>query len=143
MNGQGRLAQRLEGNANASLFFAVTDLEYPPADQRRFGSTRELKREATKLSYRAHGTATWVPLFPVYQGSDPGSVDTLHRFPAGDMYRAELYAVTRAGTDAIDLRIEIEDLAGNRTTWTQSPAILITGNTTPPPLPGRRRAAPH
>jgi subtilisin family serine protease len=143
MNGQGRIAERLDRTSNASLFFAAADLEYPPAEQRRFGSTRELKREVTKAFYRPHGTPNWLPLIPVHQGSDLGSVDALHRFPAGEMYRADLSSVTRSGAVAVDLRIEIEDLAGNRTTWTQSPAIFLSGEGGPPPPPTKRRSAGH
>ena len=144
LNAQGRLAARLERNGNASLFFAAGDYHYPPADQRNLmGSTRDLKREATRVSFRAHGTANWTPLTPVHQGSDLGSVADLRRFPAGELYRADLSAVTRAGAEAVDLRIELEDAAGNRTTWTQSPAILVAGNGTPPPLRPKRRAARH
>jgi subtilisin family serine protease len=141
MNGQGRLAERLARNGNASLFFAAGDFDYPPANQRNLGSTRELKREATKAFYRAHGTAAWIPLTPVHQGSDLGSVLALRRFPAGEMYRADLSAATRAGADAVDLRIDVEDVAGNRTTWTQSPAMLVFDDGTPPPV--RRRSVRH
>jgi hypothetical protein len=140
LNAQGRLAEKLEPNSNASLFFAAGDYEYPALGERRFGSTRDLKRDATKVFYRAHGTANWISLTPVHQGSDLGSIDALRRFPAGEIYRADLGAVTRAGASAIDLRIEIEDVAGNQTTWTQSPAILVSGNDG---TPSKRRAARH
>ncbi|PYQ30050.1 MAG: hypothetical protein DMF56_10010 [Acidobacteria bacterium] len=145
LNAQGRLAEKLEKNSNASLFFAAGDYFYPPADQRsKLGSTRELKREATKVFYRAHGSATWTPLTAVHQGSDLGDVAQLRRFPAGEMYRTDLAAVTRAGADSVDLRIEIEDIAGNRTTWTQSPAIILSGDAgQPPPPTGKRRSARH
>jgi hypothetical protein len=142
MNAQGRLAQRLDRNGNASLFFAAGDYHYPPADQKALGSTRDLKREATRVSFRAHGTANWIPLTPVHLGSDLGVVLDLRRFPAGEMYRADLSAVTRAGADAVDLRIEMEDVAGNRTTWTQSPAIIVDGDGTPPPPRKRRSSRP-
>ncbi|HEX6087697.1 MAG TPA: S8 family serine peptidase [Thermoanaerobaculia bacterium] len=143
LNAQGRLTERLERNGNASLFFAAGDYHYPPAEQRNaMGSTRDLKREATRVSFRAHGTATWIPLTPVHLGSDLGVVLDLRRFPAGEMYRADLSAVTRAGADAVDLRIEIEDTAGNRTTWTQSPAIIVSGDGTPPPPRKRRPSRP-
>jgi subtilase family protein len=142
LNAQGRLAEKLEHNSNASLFFAAGDYFYPPADQRKYGATRELKREATRVFYRAHDSANWVALTAVHQGSDLGDVLELRRFPVGEMYRADLAAVTRAGADAIDLRIEVEDVAGNRTTWTQSPAIILAGESTPPPM-GKRRSARH
>lgn len=142
LDAQGRAASRLARNSNASLFFAAGDYFYPPNTPRdRFGSTRDLKREATRVSYRPHGSAGWIPLTPVHQGSDLGDVNLLQRFPAGEMYRADLSSATRAGTDAVDLRIEIEDVAGNRTTWTQSPAIVLTGEAPPPS--GKRRSARH
>jgi hypothetical protein len=142
MNAQGRLAERLDRNGNASLFFAAGDYHYPPAQQRAMGTTRELKREATRVSFRAHGTASWIPLTPVHLGSDLGVVLDLRRFPVGEMYRADLSAVTRAGADAVDLRFEIEDVAGNRTTWTQSPAIIVAGDGAPPPPRKRRSSRP-
>jgi hypothetical protein len=128
VNAQNRLTEHFDRNGTATLFFSAADLAYP---FRAFGETRELKREATRVWYRVHGTTEWQPVSPVWQSSDLGSPTSLGHFPAGELWTADLSPATRTGADAIDLRIEIEDVPGNRSTWTQSPAFLIGTNSAP------------
>jgi subtilisin family serine protease len=135
VNAQGRMLQRLEGNSNATLVFSATDLFYPPMQERKTGSTRDLKGEATRVSYRVTGTSEWHSLSVVHEGSDLGGVATLGYFPAGELYRADLSVVTRV-SGLVDLRVEIEDVPGNHTTWIQTPAFVVGTATTPK----RRRA---
>jgi subtilisin family serine protease len=135
VNGEGRLAERFERNAEAAVLFSATDLAYVA---RALGITRDLKREATRVSYRIHGTTEWHPVSAVWQSSNHGAAETLNHFPAGELWRADLSAATRSGAEAIDLRIEIEDVPGNRSTWTQAPAFAI--GTATAPAPGKRRS---
>lgn len=115
----GRLAEQFDPHAAAALVFSAADFDYP------FGiRTLAMKTEATRVSYRFAGTSEWRPLAVVFNGSDTGSFSELGRLPAGDLYRADLSPATIGG--AVDLRIEVEDVHGNRTTWTQSPAFMAT-----------------
>jgi subtilisin family serine protease len=130
VDGQGRIAASVPRNSGAALHFAAADIDYT-LDNR----TRAMKPEATRAWYRASGAGTWLPLPVAFQRSDNGSFMTLGRMPAGDLYRVDLSSTT-AGSGGVDLRVEIEDAAGNRSSWTLAPAFAVTA-------PKRRSASPR
>jgi hypothetical protein len=94
------------------------------------------KPEATRVAYRVSGTSQWIPLTYTITGTESGALSELGHLPAGDFYLADLGPITARGNALIDLRIEIEDLAGNRLTWTHAPGLIV--GDVPPPQ--RRRA---
>jgi hypothetical protein len=110
-------------------------LQFSAADFAGDFSTRATRPERTRVSYRMHGALIWSPLQVVLEGADFGSPATLGHLPSGDIYRVDLSPAT-AVASFIDLRIELEDAAGNRTTWTQSRAFAAGDPVAPP----RRRA---
>jgi subtilisin family serine protease len=128
LDATGALTERLAAGEAGALRFSAADFAID-------SSTRPTRPERTRVSYRIHGAGIWSPLQVVIEGSEPGSPSTLGHLPSGDIYRVDLSpASVTAGL--VDLRIELEDAAGNRTTWTQSPAFAV-GNAVAPP---RRRA---
>jgi hypothetical protein len=119
-NALGRVTESLPLNSAAALRFSAADLDYWSD-----ALAGPMKPESTRVWYRVSGAGAWQPLAVAFQGSDTGSFGTLGRVPAGDLYRADLTSAT-ASAGAIDLRIEIEDARGNRASWTQSPAFVVT-----------------
>ncbi len=51
---------------------------------------------------------------------------TIFEYPRGLLYRVALDDAARAG-GAVDLRISIEDSAGNATEWTMEPGLVVAG----------------
>ncbi|HEY0591416.1 MAG TPA: hypothetical protein VGF40_06595, partial [Thermoanaerobaculia bacterium] len=68
--------------------------------------------------------------------TESGNTNTLRHVPAGEVWRADLTAAT-AAAGLVDLRIELEDLAGNRMQWTQEGALFV-GPEGGPPVRGRK-----
>ncbi|HYK02340.1 MAG TPA: S8 family serine peptidase [Thermoanaerobaculia bacterium] len=116
----GHPTSRLRRNTAATLHFSIADHDY-----RSDAQTQPLKSEATRVWYRPSGTTAWQPLSVANTGSDPGTFTTLGHIPAGDLYRIDLTPATMIAGQ-IDLRIEAEDAHGNRTTWTQLPAFVVS-----------------
>lgn len=130
LDANGDIAERLDIGEVGVLRFSAADL-----DVANDYTSRAMRPERTRVSYRAHGALAWIPLTSVIQDSESGSQTTLGHIPAGDLYRVDLASAT-ATAAFIDLRIELEDAAGNRAIWSQTPAFAV-GNAVMPP---RRRA---
>jgi hypothetical protein len=62
---------------------------------------------------------------------------SLGHYQAGDIFRVDLTPATALANHAVDLRVEVEDAAGNRLSWTQEPAFIVG---TVADEPGRGRA---
>ncbi|HET8796609.1 MAG TPA: S8 family serine peptidase [Thermoanaerobaculia bacterium] len=131
VNGAGQLVTSVAPGSALALLFSAADLDYT-----RGGETRTLKPEATRVFWRHAGSPVWQEAAAVITGTDNGSRGSLGHTPAGTIHRADLTAATAAGGVLVDLRIEIEDAAGNRSVWTQMPALMV-GSVRPP---ARRRA---
>ncbi|HKB80532.1 MAG TPA: S8 family serine peptidase [Thermoanaerobaculia bacterium] len=124
----GNLAEQVANGAAATLRFAAAD---------RGGQTTAAPlQEATKVAWRLEGTTEWHDVTPTVESEDTGDEVTAGRHLAGDLYRADLAAATTT-SGLIDLRIDLEDAAGNHMTWTQSPAFVVGGV---PPSPRRHPA---
>ena len=115
----GRLGDTMRLDDPVRLEFSVADWDLTDNTV-----TQPLKREATRVWYRAHGTTEWLPAPVVLAGEDNGSFDTLGRIPAGDIFRADLSAAT-ANAGGVDVRVQTEDADGNQATWSQSPAFVV------------------
>ncbi|HSN68316.1 MAG TPA: hypothetical protein VLV48_03670, partial [Thermoanaerobaculia bacterium] len=115
----GRTVSRLAAGDAATLHVSAGDLDHGKRME-----PQPTKTDATRVSYRVAGSATWTPLALVLADSESGSTNTLRHVPAGDIYRADLADATRAA-GLVDLRIELEDLAGNRVVWTQEGALFV------------------
>lgn len=128
LNTAGALSEHVAVGEAATLRFSAADFTSD-------FSTRITRPERTRVSWRAHGDIAWIPLQVVVEGTDTGSPSTLGHVPSGDLYRADLTPAT-ATAKFIDLRIELEDASGNRTTWTQL-SVFAVGDVAALP---RRRA---
>ncbi len=123
----GRVADRVFVGTAASLAFSAVDLS-------QFFQLSPLRREATKVWYRVSGSSEWKELTAVFEYAEEGG-ERLMGIPAGEIYRVDLSPATANADRAIDLRIAVEDLAGNRSTWTHAPAFAVGGEP-----PKRRRS---
>lgn len=94
------------------------------------------RADATKAWFRISGSRDWRPLVVSKASSEIGSRSTLGHLAYGDLYRADMKDATALGDVMVDLKIEIEDMAGNHVTWTQEPAFAVGA----PPPQARRRA---
>ncbi|HYO76774.1 MAG TPA: hypothetical protein VE010_09955, partial [Thermoanaerobaculia bacterium] len=94
-----------------------------------------IREEMTRVEYRAHGSSEWRPLAPVVTARH-----YTRRFPlrggVGTMFRVDLSTVTGQIAGAVDLRMQIEDAAGNTAQVTLEPAFIVAPAT-------RRRSARH
>jgi hypothetical protein len=126
----GRIGDAMRLNDRVTLEFSAADWNY----QNNTGAL-PLKREATRAWYRVTGTSEWLSAQVVLTADDNGSLFTLGRIPAGDVYRAELTGATSV-LGGVDVRVEVEDADGHHVTWTQSPAFVVE----PPVETTRRRA---
>ncbi|HEV7767053.1 MAG TPA: S8 family serine peptidase [Thermoanaerobaculia bacterium] len=130
LDANGDIAERLDVDEAGVLRFSAADL-----DVANDYTSRAMRPERTRVSYRVHGTLAWIPLAVVIEGADNGSQATLGHIPSGDLYRVDLATATTTAA-FIDLRIELEDAAGNKTIWSQTPVFAV-GTVVMPP---RRRA---
>ncbi|HEU5161661.1 MAG TPA: hypothetical protein VFV54_00815, partial [Thermoanaerobaculia bacterium] len=118
-NAAGRTVSRLAVGDAATLHVSAGDLDHGKRME-----PQPTKTDATRVYYRVAGTANWNPLAIALVDSESGSTNTQRHVPAGDIYRADLKDATRVAA-LLDLRIELEDLAGNRMTWTQEGALFV------------------
>jgi hypothetical protein len=124
------IAERFTLGEAGVLRFSAADLDFS-----NDFSTKPTRPEKTRAFYRANGTLAWNELQVVIEDADLGSPSTLGHVPAGEIYRVDLSAAT-ASAAFVDLRIDLEDAAGNQVTWTQA-KVFAVGDVTAPP---RRRA---
>jgi hypothetical protein len=108
--------------------FTAPSLEFSAVDWTIMDdmTTVAMPRELTKAWYRPTGTNDWLALPVVFSGEDNGSLLSSGHVPLGDLYRADMTAVT-SSVGPKDLRLEAEDALGNHVTWTQSPAFVVQG----------------
>ncbi|HUP46828.1 MAG TPA: S8 family serine peptidase [Thermoanaerobaculia bacterium] len=134
VNATGFVTDELTRGEAGALHFSIADFDYT-----RHYTTRNARPERTRVWYRPHGTAAWLPLSVLVTGSENGSRVDLDHIPAGDIYRVDLRPLTQNRSGPVDLRIGFEDIAGNRVEWTQEPALLVADH---PPTRRRRAVTP-
>lgn len=134
LDAQGRSTDTLGAGEGATLLFSWADWT---DDSDGVLDALVGRRDATRVSYRMTGGVKWQALEVVLERSEHELGADLGHFPTGDFVRVDLSPATKnAPNRLIDLRIEFEDASGNRTTWTQSPALMI-GSV---PVPPKRRS---
>ncbi|HKR65111.1 MAG TPA: hypothetical protein VJZ00_15360, partial [Thermoanaerobaculia bacterium] len=111
----------LDRGAHASLVFSAADQvrgnviwweRVPPAE------------EATRVEYRAHGTTEWHPLTATLTARHyPYSV--FLNGGVGTMYRADLTSIASSMIGGVDLRVFVEDKAGNSSELRLEPAFVV------------------
>jgi hypothetical protein len=92
------------------------------------------------VSWRVSGTKEWTPLVLTPAQTDLDDRTASGHWPMGYGYTADLSAAFAHADSAFDLRFEVTDTAGNRTTWIEERALSV-GNPPPPPGAGPRRGA--
>lgn len=130
-DGSGSITDVLAQGGSATIEFAARNFmpfEWTPEI--------EIRPEATRLAWRRSGTTAWQSLTPVLTGSEHGDPDELGHNPLGEMYRADLTG-TLGTSGPVDLKIEIVDVNGTHTTWTQTSAFVVAA------VPGKRRSVAH
>lgn len=127
----GNPTETLQRGDAATLHFSAADYIVQGLDTLR---TIAPKSAATRVSFRVSGSKEWRALPVVLTGSETGP--RAKNLPSGDLYSVDMRDATAVNDAAIDLRVELEDNAGNHVTWSQEPAFVV-GN---PPPQARRRA---
>ncbi len=131
----GRPLSQLAAGAAGTLRFSAGDLDHGKRME-----VQPMKSGGTRALWRRAGAAAWEPLALALVETEEGSTSTLGHVPAGDVWTADLGAAT-AAPGLVDLRIELEDLAGNTMTWTQEGALFVGGESAPP-VRGRKVRRP-
>ncbi len=93
--------------------------------------------DSTHVFIREFGGETWTALPFSQIGEEAASPATqyyflakrrgLVNFPSGVIYNADLSNFTQSDSTAYDLRLVIQDAAGNTADWTISPAFIVGG----------------
>ena len=116
LDGNGVLVTRLEPHSSGSLLFSAADYIASTGSSGR--AYQQIRGEATKVSYRSNGEATWHPLTATQVTEDITNA-------AGILYRVDLSGVANANRAMVDLKFELVDVAGNTTTVTMAPAFSV------------------
>ena len=122
VDGAGTATRTAPPHGAAQLYFSAADFAYTPAK-----TYQQVRSDATKLWYRYRGAGAWTPL---------GIVQVNEDSVAGLLYRADLADVTNIDAELVDLRIDLQDNAGNTTSVVMQPAFSVG-----PEHPPRHRAA--
>ena len=126
----GELVAGVEPGAAASLQFSIAD-----ADMSKAGQTKPSRPEMTRVFARVRGANEWHPIPTLVAGNESGSTTSLHHFPAGDLYIADLTSMTGQNDRWIDIRVDFEDAAGNKSSWSSEMALAVGD-----PVQPRRRS---
>jgi subtilisin family serine protease len=129
LDSNGNAAEHVANGEAATLRFTVADVQNPTL-------IAAPKPGATSVSYRVHGSPAWQPLTNVVESTQAGVTTQFDYTLPGDVNRVDLSPATANANSLIDLQIGVQDAAGNRLVWTQSPAFVV-GNV---PVPVKRRA---
>jgi hypothetical protein len=98
-----------------------------------------VRAESTSAQWKLHASDTWRPLSCTVVSTEVANgqqeLDALGHIPDGTAFTCSVSGLTdQAGV--IDLRIHVEDIAGNALGYTLSPAFTIVAG-------GRSRSAGH
>jgi subtilisin family serine protease len=116
---------------NASLVFSAADRARGAV---AFIDRVPIRDAVTRVEYRAHGTQEWRPLTHAITARQHTNNGFLNG-GVGTVHRVDLSAITQEVLGGVDLRIHVEDEAGNTAEMRFEPAFFV-GN-------GRRRAVAH
>lgn len=126
LDATGATRSTLVEGEQAWLHFSIADADFP-----RGGETKPSKPQMTRAWAKGRGDVDWQSLPVVITGSETGSHTSLRHFPAGDIYMADLGPVVGKDGRWIDIRLEFEDAAGNRVSWTNEMAFAVGDPTRP------------
>jgi hypothetical protein len=124
-DGAGQTIRNPRPHSAATLYFSAADYAYTSGNVRTYQPVRV---DRTALWYRYSGAPAWTPLTVTQLNEEP---------PTGFVYRASLAGLTGVDWARVDLKIDVEDNAGNKTSTVLSPAFSVGSE-----YPARRRTAP-
>lgn len=107
LDARGNVATAVDRDSNASLVFSAIDDTPGPDKVLRTAPKEELIR----VQYRRHETEEWRALVPIAIARDYDTPGFGHVM--GTVFRVDLGTLTRDITGPVDIRIHIEDAAGN------------------------------
>jgi subtilisin family serine protease len=122
VDGTGMATRTVSAHDGAAIFFSAADYSYSPLK-----TYQQIRADATTLSYRYAGATAWTPLSVAQIGEDPF---------AGFLYRCDLTNVANTEFAMVELKIDLQDNAGNTTSVVMLPAFLVAREHAP-----RHRAA--
>lgn len=126
LDANGRVVSRLEPHAGGSLFFAAMDVI---ADSNGALTRLLVRAESTTAQWKPHADAAWQPLSCTIGTTDIANgaqaIQALGHVPVGTTFRCDVSGITAQVTGLIDLRLHVEDAAGNSIGYTVSPAFTV------------------
>ena len=126
LDGNGALTTRLDPHGRGSLLFSAADFA-PNGNNRVY---QQIRTDATAVSYRYSGETAWRPLAATQGTEAPAVTGT------GILFSVDLATVANTAGGLVDLKLDLADNAGNKTTVTMAPAFSIG-----PELAPRHRAS--
>jgi len=130
LDGLGVQTSRIPAGSAASLVFSGMD----HSEVTRWPTP--VLEQSERVEYRAHGTSDWHSLSTVVVARDYGTNAELGHYPTGTLWRADLSRVTATTSGRIDLRLQVQDPAGNAIELLLEPAFAVVA-------PTRSRAVRH
>ncbi|HKB78171.1 MAG TPA: S8 family serine peptidase, partial [Thermoanaerobaculia bacterium] len=122
VDAEGVQRSTLTRGSAATLRFAAIDLV--PVLRSAMLLNAPVAASMTRAWWRPHGAAAWQPLPVAIEGEDLGDPGDLGHPPAGTFFACDLSAAT-AAAGTIDLRLHVEDAAGNAIEYELDPAVLV------------------
>jgi subtilisin family serine protease len=120
----GRPHDHVATGEKVTLVFSAGDYDLSPAYKPAL-RTGSLVSDATRVSYRIHGTPNWIDVPVETTGTDVLPEQEEDYWSRGVKYRADLSEAAARPNVMIDLRFELADRAGNKLTWTQEGALVV------------------
>jgi len=114
----GTPVERLTRGAAARLLGSAIDYRYAMAIARP-------KAESLAVSYRRSGSGEWRPLRVVLRVEDYGIESEVGHAPDGTGFEADLREITSGAPGYYDLKLELEDEAGNSNETLLQPALFV------------------
>ena len=121
LNSSGVLVENLQPGEKGKLVFSAGDYnetEYPL-------ECFKILDDSTHLYVKASGDEQWNEVFITKTLENYESFPEKGYFPIGSLYNADLDILQNVSSAFIDIKIDIQDIAGNHSEWLLEPAFSI------------------
>ncbi len=120
LDGTGKASTHLSPSSPARIVVSAIDTQPGIVPAR-------IRDGSLEVSYRRLGTSEWRALPTTLEGEDYGSMTELRRAAYGTIVSASLADATSGPPGPCEIKVSVEDLEGNRSETTLSPAFIVSG----------------
>lgn len=115
-NSQNELTAKLKEGDSGYIIFTVADYYLLAGKYSYNMKYQSVNKDSTKLYLKKHGTKDWslIDSYVFYEDSI-----------LGKYYKADIPKTLTKKSSAIDLKISVEDMSGNKTIWESIPSIAV------------------